>query len=1163
MAIRIEKFMPLNWHFLEECDPLRFGRSTFITGVNASGKSTLIDAIRLLFFVTKTNFNKANAIARDKKSRSLLSYVYGADSLLAGSDSDNEETDRRFMRPGPTVTHVVAELKDDATKVHTVIGVTIEAKALGSNSQLNPVWWSIDNAKLDELEFTVALENGQRRFALLDEIKKMTPAGSAIRTNETPREAKQRFSIIFGLTDNRMGDEKALDAWAKTEDDAIAFDPKGMKDLDRFIKDHVLPKREIKTSEFLELLERHKELQKTAESLFAQCDRVKTIVDLADEYHLQSTKLRFLEIKIKLAKNAYLDQEIAQTQEVCDGYDRAVHKKEQEKRSLEDQRGAFLQTLAELKASMPNEALNRLEKLQAACNQDIKACMEKADQLSAVLATVRTYANRVNDLFGSPVVDMAFLEQYQEPREKAEEFEVPLFHRLTESLKKAQEEVEQTLHAAMAERQAQYVSIKALEAERSDLQKGLSVADTPSARWLKEAITADFKENGIQDEPKYLCELLELTDKTWAESAEAFMGGFRFAIMVMPENYLRATGVYKRICAANRDIYGVTLVDSTSFQQDEYEAKAGSLASLFTTENPYARSYLAYAYNHVTLVEDAANPPGKDGTFVSRDGMCYARRGFRRLRPVKLAIGAETRKLRLEECRRELAEKEEAYRLVQSQEVACNAIKKLQKQNENMNLFFANGRTLLEDSGKLRELHEHKAKLVHDLDKLKSASAMEQMRSIEADIAKRKEQIEAVDKELVDLNSSRKTSEKECTTQQEELNTIEEAIASWRTDYPADFDTATAEFEAEKAVSRKGAKGFAEALENDSANLSQTHQDLNRQIGAEQKSYTAEFATAYPTEGYASMEIYREAYHTISGSEIPNIKHKAEKAARQTRDKFEESILQSLRVAMDDADGMLSEINRYMSRMSYNGNIFWFTKASPADGRQDEFNMIRDKHNTGTDQGQATFDSLVFEDEYATKRARLFEAIEKGEENKNGVDLLDYRSYCKFGVSVRKEGGDASTVGKLGEMVISGSGSEVQVPCYIILTAALVQKYNRANRLRGEINDSKALRIILVDECFDRMDAANVKKMLHFMTKDMGIQVIASAPTNMFPTVGVHMDAIVFVKSDPTCHWRECYSFTAPAFEQLLESVGGMETDGDGAVEEADTGMEEVAGETS
>lgn len=81
MAIRIEKFMPLNWHFLEECDPLPFGRSTFITGVNASGKSTLIDAMRLLFFVTTTKFNKANAIAGDKKSRTLLSYVYGADGF--------------------------------------------------------------------------------------------------------------------------------------------------------------------------------------------------------------------------------------------------------------------------------------------------------------------------------------------------------------------------------------------------------------------------------------------------------------------------------------------------------------------------------------------------------------------------------------------------------------------------------------------------------------------------------------------------------------------------------------------------------------------------------------------------------------------------------------------------------------------------------------------------------------------------------------------------------------------------------------------------------------------------------------------------------------------------------------------------------------------------
>lgn len=1161
MAIRIQKFMPLNWHFLEECDPLPMGISTFITGVNASGKSTLIDAMRLLFFVTTSKFNKANAIAGDKKSRTLLSYVYGADSLLAGSDPENEETYRRYMRPGPTVTHVVAELKDDATNVHTVIGVTIEAKALGSNSQLEPVWWSVDNAKLDDLKFTVDLEDGQRRFATLDEIKKMTPTGSAIRTNKTQREAKQRFSIIFGLTDNRMGDEKALEVWAKTEDDAIAFDPKGMKDLDQFIKDKVLPKREIKTSEFLELLERHKELQKTAESLTDQCERVKTIVDLADEYHLQSTKLRFLAIKIKLAKNTYLDKEISDKQDLCDSFDASVREKEKEKRSREERKDTLSQTLAELKASMPNEALKRLEGLERACYEDIKDCMGKSDRLSTVLATVRAYANMVNNLFGSPVVDMAFLQQYKEPREKPEEFEVSLFQKLSESLKKAQDCVEQKFYEASNERKTLHEQIKALEAEIGDLQKGLSFADSQSARRLKEAIAADFKENGIQDEPKYLCELLELPDKTWSESAEAFLGGYRFSIVVMPENYRRAANAYKSICAANRDIYGVTLVDTTAFRYDEYEARVDSLASLFTSENPYARSYIAYCYNNVTLVDDAANPPSKDGTFISKDGMRYARRGFSRMRPVKLAIGAETRKMRLAECQRELDHTKEAYRLVQSEEVTCQSIKKLQGQNRNMDEFFANGRMLLDDSGKLQGLHEKKTRLVKELDSLKSASAMQQIRSVEADIEKLKKQITAADTVLIDLNSNLRNAGDACTVLQNELNNVEETIASWRADYPADFDTAAAEFESEKAVSRKGAKGFAEALDNDHLELQGTLYTLDQQISTEQKSYTTDFATTYPTDGYVSMEIYREAYNTISRSEIPDIKFKAEKAACQTRDKFEESIMQSLRVAIDDADSMLSDINRYMARMAYNGNIFWFTKASPADGRQDEFEMIRDKHNTGTDQGQETFDSLVFNDEYASKRARLFEAIEKGEENRNGMDLLDYRSYCKFGVSVRKEGGDDAKVGKLGAMVVSGSGSEVQVPCYIILTAALVQKYNRANRLRGEINDSKALRIIMVDECFDRMDAANVEKMLHFITKDMGIQIIASAPTNMFPTIGVHMDAIVFVKGDSTRHWRECYSFTAPAFAQLLESAEDGDTVTKDAVEEANISIEEISRE--
>jgi len=1130
--------MPLNWHYLSECEPLTFGRSTFITGINASGKSTMIDAMRLLFFVTTGQFNKANAIAGDRQSRPLASYVRGTVDMTAELQEDDAG---HYLREGPTVTHIVAELLDEESGVHTTIGVSVEATAIEESNQMKPVWWTADNCHLGELQFVTTTEKGDRRFAMLDEVKKLTPAGERIRTCGTQREAKMRFSVLFGLTDSRMGDEKALENWARTQDNAIAFNPKGMKNLDQFIKDLVLPKKEIRTDEFRKLLETHHELQQTSDNLNHQCERLKEVVEDCEKYHdLSGQKLR-QSIKISLAKSELIEKQINEQQELCDTYDRKVRENRRVKESFEAERDALNVTLAELQASESNEAINRLTILQDRCDKEIEACEMKAEQFASIVSTAKEYAHQVNDLFGSLLVNMAFFEQYRMPRDPREDEEA-LFIQLAESLKKAQDAVERKQHETHEIKTTSYEHLRALNDEIAELERGLSYPDNPSAAALKNAISAEFKANGILDEPKYLCELLELTDLSWASAAEAFMGGYRFAIIVMPDNYLMAADAYKKLCAENKGIYGVTLVDSTAFRHEVFESVENSMASLFTSANPYARAYIGYAYNHVILVEDAAVPPSKDGTFISKDGMKYARRGFSRMRPVRLVIGAEARKARLGECRDEAEGIEKKYNLAAEQERTCLSIKRFQNQTRQMDELFANGRMLLTDSAQIQQLRERRSKLDRDLKELQSASSKKQIEAIKTDLSRLKQKIVDADNALLSSNTERSKAGEACTTFQNELNSCEDSISDWRAVYPVDFESASAEFKEERVATRKGIKGFCEWLDGHVQAVASEMDALNADIRNRQIEYNRTFDTAYPTLGYASMDAFRESYNTLSSSQIPEIKSKADKAALQTRRCFEEDIMSSLRTAIEDADSMLAGINRYMGRMPYNGNFYRFTKVEPADGRREEYEMIRSKTNTATTDGQTTFDSLSFKDEYAAKRAQLFEAIEKGDEAKNGFDLLDYRAYCKFGVTV-SSADDPKQSGKLDTMVSSGSGAEVQVPCYIILTAALVQKYNRANRLKGDISDSKALRIMIIDECFDKLDSGNVQNMISFISKDMGLQLIASAPTDKFPVIGVNMDSILFMKTNKSLRQRDCYFFTAPSFSKLLTGEIGPEAE--------------------
>lgn len=512
------------------------------------------------------------------------------------------------------------------------------------------------------------------------------------------------------------------------------------------------------------------------------------------------------------------------------------------------------------------------------------------------------------------------------------------------------------------------------------------------------------------------------------------------------------------------------------------------------------------------------------------------------MRPVTLAIGAEARKARLEECLSEKALVETNYKQAAGCETACLSTRNFKKHTRHVDELLVNGRSMLADSARIPELKETRARHERELQKLQSSSTAEQIGIINRNLESLKNKINNADNSLLDCNVESRKAGEACTALQEELNFCEESVSDWQADFPVDFEAASVELKAEKTATRKTIKGICEALEERVQAVDSDMNALNINIRNRQSEYNLAFDTAYPELGYKSMDAFRESYNTLSSSRIPEIKSKADKAALQTRRCFEDDIMSSLRTAIKDANSMLSGINRYMGRMPYNGNYYRFTGVEPADGRREEYEMIRSETNVATVDGQISFDSNSFEDEYATKRARLFEAIEKGDEARNSSDLLDYRTYCKFGVTV-SNADDPKLRGRLDTMVLSGSGAEVQVPCYIILTAALVQKYNRANRIRGDISGSRALRIMIIAECFDKMDSGNVRNMISFISGDMGLQLIASAPTDKFPVIGVNMDSILFMKTNKALRQRDCYYYTAPAFDRLLTGVTNRDAD--------------------
>ena len=111
--------------------------STLFTGVNGSGKSTVLDAMTYVL-TGNTQFNKA---AKDK-DRTVKGYV-------RGDTKSNGAT--RYLRQGQVVSYIAMEFWSPAEQEHLVIGVCIESpdevSAPGSS------WFVCRNAQIEDLNF--------------------------------------------------------------------------------------------------------------------------------------------------------------------------------------------------------------------------------------------------------------------------------------------------------------------------------------------------------------------------------------------------------------------------------------------------------------------------------------------------------------------------------------------------------------------------------------------------------------------------------------------------------------------------------------------------------------------------------------------------------------------------------------------------------------------------------------------------------------------------------------------------------------------------------------------------------------------------------------------------------------------------------------------------
>ena len=122
--VTAEKCLLINWSRFQY-EIFCMSGSTLITGVNGTGKSTILDAIMYLL----TGNKKFNAAAGDR-DRKVLSYVRG-DTKSNGDD--------RYLRSGEITSYIAMEFYSPSEQKYITVGVVMES--VSEAGQVDSKWF--------------------------------------------------------------------------------------------------------------------------------------------------------------------------------------------------------------------------------------------------------------------------------------------------------------------------------------------------------------------------------------------------------------------------------------------------------------------------------------------------------------------------------------------------------------------------------------------------------------------------------------------------------------------------------------------------------------------------------------------------------------------------------------------------------------------------------------------------------------------------------------------------------------------------------------------------------------------------------------------------------------------------------------------------------------
>ena len=1053
---------------------------TLISGENECGKSTILDAIKYAY-TGDTQFNKATSgYNTGVGKRNLVSYTRCLVDASAGI----------YARPADKIpvvyTHIALEYFDQINENPFVLGVVIETAVTDIRGTH---WYALDGKRIADISFVYEEDSL---------IKPYDASGFQKKYGVQMKTKKEGITLFMQM----IGLNQEVPKYQRKLRNIMAYNPAAK--IQEFIKESVLEEHDINFDKLKEAKKNIEQINGSLEQINQELQDLDSILADYDEHDKKAVQLKIDDIKIKYKDLVQCQRDIWEAEELikrssitCETLGKKIEEQNQEIDDIDKTYSETRRALLDLDVSKAIEASKQLidtyEKQLTKLNDEkerLEIFQQKMKEMIVQLSEMGVTIQNDNVL----------------GRLTSKSLEVAEKQRFIDSLKEEVQECRDTLieKNVLLKKELEIVQNECIEQNNiieSCNKNRMDYSNVQEQVELIKEINRELLKHGINEEAHMAYEyVIELKDENWRNAIEAFLGVHRYAVIVSKDAFDVANAVLDK----SRYRY-VELVNTKRLMSKVMDCEKDSVFHYLSVQNETAANYFKFWLGRIHAVNienvpDYDNAMSMEGKLSRNMAVTYI--NTRKIRSYCLGSQAIELNRRAAEKRLHELEKKEKEILLEQRSVqdkskylqdgiSCfkefnlNSHKEWADVSVDLNNEKSHYKELLEaqkNNAEFMALNERVSVLGNQLE-IKKKDLEENIKQkiiLETTVSEKKKLVK-------DLKE--KEIEKQAELNKERIvgnSSVEKAIEEYDQYLSGDNQNGGLMARATKErVDRRVRELEGNIIGKEQAYNNRKQEVDKLPIGLE---YEAD---------------YQRRRGKIWIDDLQGIQQKLKEQTITYERIFKREFVLNIYNTAKDAKDDISDINKELRKLQFSTKYQFDVKM--LNDNSDYAKILRyaeylQETNNMSD-GQMTFTSLMSyeNDEVETREREIRDIINKIIDHNDIAEIkkfADYRNYMSYEIIINN---DEVKDGKLSKQVGYNSGAGTQIPYTLILSAALSMLYNvRVN----------SVRLIFIDEPFEKMSDHNIKLMLDFF-KNQNFQVIFCAPPNKLESIGSECGVII------------------------------------------------------